>query len=36
VSDLPTFDWADEPIAVHPSPKLRAVAAERGWPILDW
>jgi HAD superfamily hydrolase (TIGR01490 family) len=36
VSDLATFDWADEPIAVHPSPKLRAVASERGWPILDW
>jgi HAD superfamily hydrolase (TIGR01490 family) len=36
VSDLPTFDWADEPIAVHPSPKLRAVAVERRWPILDW
>jgi HAD superfamily hydrolase (TIGR01490 family) len=36
VSDLPTFDWADEPIAVHPSPKLRAVAVARGWKILDW
>jgi HAD superfamily hydrolase (TIGR01490 family) len=36
VSDLPTFDWADEPIAVHPSPKLRAVAETRKWPILDW
>lgn len=36
VSDLPTFDWADEPIAVHPSPKLRAVAVERGWKIRDW
>jgi HAD superfamily hydrolase (TIGR01490 family) len=36
VSDLPTFDWADEPIAVHPSPKLRAVAEARKWQILDW
>jgi HAD superfamily hydrolase (TIGR01490 family) len=36
VSDLPTFDWADEPVAVHPSPKLRAVAVQRKWPILDW
>jgi HAD superfamily hydrolase (TIGR01490 family) len=36
VSDLPTFDWADEPIAVHPSPKLRAVAQARGWKVLDW
>jgi HAD superfamily hydrolase (TIGR01490 family) len=36
VSDLPTFDWADEAIAVHPSPKLRAVAQARGWKVLDW
>ena len=36
VSDLPTFDWADERIAVNPSPKLRTVAMQRGWPILDW
>ena len=36
VSDLPTFEWADAPIAVHPSPKLRAVAEARKWAILDW
>ena len=36
VSDLPTFDWADEPIAIHPSPKLRSVAEARKWTILDW
>ena len=36
VSDLPTFDWADERIAVNPSLKLRTVAMLRGWPILDW
>lgn len=36
VSDLPSFDWADEPIAIHPSPKLRAVATQRGWRIIDW
>ena len=36
VSDLPTFDWADVPIAVHPSPKLRSFAEARKWPILDW
>ncbi|MBY8824935.1 HAD-IB family phosphatase [Sphingomonas colocasiae] len=35
-SDLPSFEWADEPVAVNPSPKLRRIAAERGWPILDW
>lgn len=36
VSDLPVFDLCDEPCAVNPSPKLRRVAAARGWPILDW
>ena len=36
VSDLPTFDWADEPIAVHPSPKLRSIAEARKWAIIDW
>ena len=36
VSDLPTFDWADAPIAVHPSPKLRSVAEARKWAIIDW
>jgi len=36
ISDLPFFEFADEPIAVNPSRALRAVAAERHWPILDW
>lgn len=36
LSDLPTFEWADEPIAVNPSRKLEAHAVEKGWPILDW
>lgn len=36
VSDLPVFELCDEPCAVNPSPKLRAIAAARGWPILDW
>lgn len=36
VSDLPSFEWADEPIAIHPSPKLRTVATQRGWQIIDW
>ncbi|WP_157220851.1 HAD family hydrolase [Flavisphingomonas formosensis] len=35
-SDLPTFDYCDEPVAVNPSPRLRAVAVDRGWRILDW
>ena len=36
VSDVPMFERADERIATTPSPKLRAVAAARGWEIVDW
>jgi len=36
VSDAPTLAWADEPFAVNPHARLRKLAAERGWPILDW
>ena len=36
VSDAPALAWADEPFAVNPHAKLRALATEKGWPILDW
>ena len=36
VSDKPTFEWSDEPIAVNPSPKLKALAQKRRWPVLHW
>jgi HAD superfamily hydrolase (TIGR01490 family) len=36
VSDAPVLEWADEPFAVNASPKLRALAAKRNWPALDW
>ncbi|MFW2829234.1 HAD family hydrolase [Sphingomonas sp. ID0503] len=36
VSDAPVLEWADEAFATTPSPKLRALAEKRGWPILDW
>ncbi len=36
ISDLPSFLWADEPIAVNPSAQLRRAALDRGWIILDW
>ncbi|MDH2134278.1 HAD-IB family phosphatase [Sphingobium yanoikuyae] len=36
VSDLPTFEWVDEPIAVNPSRKLRRLASYRRWPIVLW
>jgi HAD superfamily hydrolase (TIGR01490 family) len=36
VSDAPALAWADEAYAVHPHPPLRALAAEKGWQVLDW
>lgn len=36
VSDAPTLDWADEAFAVNPHAPLRAMAAQAGWPVLDW
>lgn len=36
VSDAPVMEWADEPVATNPSAKMRALAAKRGWPIVDW
>lgn len=36
LSDLPTFEWADEPFIVNPSSRLRAIAERRGWPVLEW
>ena len=35
-SDAPVFEWADEPVAVNPHPRLRRLAAERGWAVEDW
>ncbi len=36
VSDVPTFDWSDEPVVVNPHAPLRRVTAQRGWPQVDW
>lgn len=36
VSDAPCLELADEPICTTPTPKLRALAVQRGWPIIDW
>ncbi|HYI42736.1 MAG TPA: HAD-IB family phosphatase [Sphingomicrobium sp.] len=35
-SDAPVFEWADEPVAVNPHPRLRRLAAERGWAVENW
>lgn len=36
VSDAPLLDWADEGFAVNAHGPLKALAAEKGWPELDW
>lgn len=36
LSDLPTFLWSDEPVAVNPSRKLQWHAMRHGWRVLDW
>ncbi len=35
-SDAPVMEWADEAFAANPSAKMRALAAERGWPVVEW
>ena len=35
-TDLPVFDWSDEPIATNPTSKLRAIGEKRGWRIIAW
>jgi HAD superfamily hydrolase (TIGR01490 family) len=34
-NDLPLLEWSTHPVATNPGPALAAVAAERGWPILQ-
>jgi len=36
INDLPLLESVDQPVVVNPDPRLAAVAAERGWPRLDW
>ena len=36
VSDVPSFEWADERIAVNPHAALRRVAERCGWRQVDW
>lgn len=35
-TDLPVFDWTDEPVATNPTGRLRKIAAKRGWRIIAW
>lgn len=36
VSDAPMLDFADEAFAANPHAALRALAGERGWPVVEW
>ncbi len=36
ISDLPCFDFADQPVVTNPHAPMRAYAASKEWPILDW
>lgn len=35
INDLPLMDNADQPVATNPDDRLRALATERGWRVLD-
>ena len=36
VSDVPMFEWADEPVAINAHAPLAALARERGWRSEEW
>lgn len=36
VSDAPMLAFADEAFAANPHPPLRRLAAEKGWPVVEW
>lgn len=35
INDLPLLEQVSHPVAAQPDDRLRAIATERGWPILD-
>ena len=35
LNDLPLLERVDHPVATNPDPRLRTIALERGWRILD-
>ncbi|MCB9413094.1 MAG: HAD family phosphatase [Actinobacteria bacterium] len=34
-SDLPMLEAVGHPVVVHPEPELRAIAEQRGWPVIE-
>ena len=35
MNDVPLLEKVDHPVATNPDPRLRALASQRGWRILD-
>lgn len=35
-ADLPLLEEVAQPVVLNPNPELRAIAAEKNWPCLDW
>ena len=35
-SDLPVLEAVGRPVCVHPDPRLRRIAGQRGWVVEDW
>ncbi|MCI0572108.1 MAG: HAD family phosphatase [Myxococcaceae bacterium] len=35
-SDLPMLEAVGRPVVVHPDPRLKRIAQQRGWEIADW
>jgi len=35
MNDLPLLEKVQHPVATNPDERLRALAQERGWPVLD-
>ncbi|MEZ7815378.1 MAG: HAD-IB family hydrolase, partial [Burkholderiaceae bacterium] len=35
INDLPLLERASHPVATNPDDKLKVIATERGWPVLD-
>jgi len=36
INDLPLLEYVDYPFATNPHARLAPIAAERGWPVIDW
>ena len=35
INDVPLLSWVNHPVATNPDERLRAIALDKGWPILE-